>query len=191
MRTLTAPKPVKLQTERRYDVVLVGHFAVDRLVERGQVRIASGGAVYYGGLALARLGFRVAVVTKLAREDFPRLEELRAAGIAVFATAAPQTSGIENIYAEDLDRRVCKPLGFAGPFSWEEIPELEARALLLGPILAGEFDLELLERLSAQAHSQGARLALDLQGSSGSSRVKKSSSSGRHGWRRGCKWSTC
>lgn len=149
---------------KAFDVAILGHFAVDRLVERGRVRTSSGGAVYYGGLALARLGFQVAVITKLAERDFPRLWELKAEGIEVFAAAAPQTSGMENIYDETLDHRVCKPLGFAGPFRPEEVPELEARALLIGPILAGEVDLPLLEELSGRFHRQGAKVALDLQG---------------------------
>jgi len=165
VRTVTAPQPAPaVEVERQYDVVLLGHFAVDRLVEGGEARIASGGAVYYGGLALARLGFRVAVITKLAREDFPRLEELRAAGIDVFAAPAPQTSGIENIYTQDLDRRTCRPLGFAGPFAPEEVPELEARTLLIGSIIAGEVEPPLLEELADRARQRGVRLALDLQG---------------------------
>ena len=156
---------VKVEMKMKaFDVVILGHFAVDRLVERGQVRTSSGGAVYYGGLALARLGFRVAVITKLAERDFPRLQELKAEGIEVFATAAPQTSGMENIYDETLDHRVCKPLGFAGPFRLEEVPPLEARVLLIGPILAGEVDLPLLEELSERFHRRGAKVALDLQG---------------------------
>ncbi|MDH7487608.1 MAG: PfkB family carbohydrate kinase [Anaerolineae bacterium] len=142
------------------DIVMIGHFARDLLVVGGQGTVSSGGAVYYGGIALARLGHRVAVVTRLAAEDFGRLDELREEGILVFAQPAEQTSGIENVYfTADMDRRLCKPLGFAGPFRREDIPDIEAKVFLVGPIMAGEVDLPLVEALA-----QRGRLALDVQG---------------------------
>ena len=67
------------------DVAVIGHFAKDILVFGGQSMVSSGGSVYYGALALRRLGLRVAVVTRLRKEDFPRLDELKAEGILVFA----------------------------------------------------------------------------------------------------------
>ena len=48
--------------------------------------------------ALRRLGVRVAVVTQLHPSDFVLLDELTSEGVQTFATAAPVTSGIENIY---------------------------------------------------------------------------------------------
>jgi sugar/nucleoside kinase (ribokinase family) len=143
-----------------YDVLFIGHFAKDKIVVGDRVEISSGGSVYYGAIALARLGYRVAIVTRLHPDDFPRLDEVRAAGVEVFATPAPQTSGIENTYlTPDMDRRLCRPLGFAGPFSREEIPDVEARIWLVGPIIAGEVSLELLEALAGRG-----TLALDVQG---------------------------
>ena len=71
------------------DILFLGHFAVDRNVVDGVAEIASGGGVYYGGIAAARLGARVGVVTRLRAEDFPRLDAFREAGVEVFATAAP------------------------------------------------------------------------------------------------------
>ena len=142
------------------DIVMIGHFARDLLVVGGQGTVSSGGAVYYGGIALARLGHRVAVVTRLAAEDFGRLDELREEGILVFARPAAQTSGIENVYfTADMDRRLCKPLGFAGPFRREDIPDIEAKVFLVGPIMAGEVDLSLVKALAEKG-----RLALDVQG---------------------------
>lgn len=142
------------------DVAMIGHFAKDRLVVCGQERISSGGSVYYGSIALRRLGVSVAVITRLAEADFGRLDELEKQGVLVFARPAEQTSGIENIYfTEDMDRRICKPLGFAGPFRLQELPDIEARVFLVGPIIAGEVDLPLVKALS-----QRGTLALDVQG---------------------------
>jgi sugar/nucleoside kinase (ribokinase family) len=143
------------------DFLMIGHFAKDEVVHRGQRETTSGGSVYYGAIALRRLGFSVAVATRLARADFDRLEELKAEGILVFAQTAPETSGIENVYVtEDMNRRLCRPLNFAGPFRLEDIPEIPARTIIVGPIMAGEVDLPLLKALA----SRGARLALDAQG---------------------------
>ena len=142
------------------DIMMLGHFAKDKLVVDGTGEIASGGGVYYGSIALRQLGVRVAIVTRLHAEDFPRLDELKQEGVQVFATAASETSGIENIYnSADMERRICKPLGFAGPFHQDEIPDLSARVTLIAPIIAGEVDLSLLKSLAARGP-----VGLDVQG---------------------------
>jgi sugar/nucleoside kinase (ribokinase family) len=142
------------------DIMMIGHFAKDRLVVDGRAESASGGAVYYGSVALRHLGRRVAVVTRLHPDDFFLLDELREDGVQVFAVPAPETSGIENIYdSADMERRVCRPLGFAGPFRLEQIPDLEARIYVAAAVIAGEIDLSLLELLA-----QRGPVALDVQG---------------------------
>jgi sugar/nucleoside kinase (ribokinase family) len=142
------------------DIMMIGHLAKDRLVVDGHCETAPGGAVYYGSMALRRLGVRVAVVTRLHPDDFPLLDELKQAGIEVFATPAPETSGIENIYdSADMERRICKSLGFAGPIQASEIPDLRARIYVAASIIAGEVDLSLLELLA-----QRGPVAIDIQG---------------------------
>jgi sugar/nucleoside kinase (ribokinase family) len=144
----------------QFDIAVIGDFAKDKLVYRGQVEISSGGSVYYGAIALQRMGIHTAVVTRLAQQDFEVLEDLKREGIAVYAQSAPQTSGIENIYAtENMDRRVCHPIGFAGPFRLEEMPRISAHTFLVGPIMAGIVDIPLLGDLSTMG-----KVALDAQG---------------------------
>jgi len=142
------------------DVAVIGHFARDRIIVRGEERVSSGGSVYYGAIALRRMGLKVAVVTRLRQDDFGLLDELKDEGIVVFAQPAEQTSGIENTYfTGDMDRRLCKPLGFAGPFRIEDLPDIQARIFLVGPIMAGEVDIPLIRMLSAKG-----TVALDAQG---------------------------
>lgn len=142
------------------DILMVGHFAKDRVVVDGKAEVASGGGVYYGSVVLRRLGLRAAIVTRLRRDDFVRLDELKAEGVQVFATAAPETSGIDNYYnSADMERRVCKPLGFAGAISVDEIPAVSARIYAIVPIIAGEIDMALLKALAARGP-----VALDIQG---------------------------
>jgi sugar/nucleoside kinase (ribokinase family) len=142
------------------DVLMIGHFAKDQNIVDGEGETASGGGVYFGSVALRRLGLSVAVVTRLHPDDFPRLEELKGEGVQVFAAAAPETSGIANYYnSTDMERRICKPLGFAGPFRAHEIPDLSARMYLVASIIAGEVGLPLLRSLA-----QRGPVALDVQG---------------------------
>jgi sugar/nucleoside kinase (ribokinase family) len=143
-----------------FDLLMLGHFAVDHNVVDGVTEVASGGGVYYGGIAAARLGARVGVVTRLSATDFPRLSAFREAGVEVFATPAAETSGIENTYSSaDMERRVCVPLGFAGPIAAADLPDVSARIYAIVPIIAGEVDLPLLRRLADRGP-----VALDVQG---------------------------
>ena len=144
----------------QFDVVMIGHFAKDRNVVDGQAKTESGGGVYFGSVALKRIGVHVAVVTRLHPEDFSRLEELKQEGIQVFVTPAPQTSGIENSYSSaDMERRICKPLGFAGMFKPDEMPDVEAQVYMIASIIAGEVDLPLLKLLALRG-----LVGLDVQG---------------------------
>jgi len=142
------------------DIAVIGHFARDKIVVRGEERVSPGGSVYYGAIALRRMGLKVAVITRLRQDDFLLLDELKDEGILVFAQPAEETSGIENVYfTEDMDRRLCKPLGFAGPFRLEDLPDIRARTFLVGPIMAGEVDIPLIRMLAAKG-----MVALDAQG---------------------------
>lgn len=149
-----------MTTPAEFDVLMIGHFAKDLLVVDGVEERASGGAVFYGSIAIRHLGVRVGIVTRMHPDDFPRLDEVREEGVGVFVAAAPETTGIENIYdSRDMERRICKPLGFAGPFRLEEIPAATAAAYLLIPIVAGEVDLPLLAAMAARGP-----VGMDVQG---------------------------
>jgi sugar/nucleoside kinase (ribokinase family) len=142
------------------DILMVGHFAKDELIVDGQGEISSGGGVYYGSMVLRQMGYQVAVATRLHPDDFPRLEELRQAGVQVFASPAAQTSGIANYYqSANMERRICKLIGFAGTMTLDEIPDLPVRLIMISGIIAGEVDLPTLAALSRRAP-----LALDVQG---------------------------
>jgi sugar/nucleoside kinase (ribokinase family) len=149
-----------MTVEKDFDLLLVGHFAKDRNIVDGVGKTESGGGVYFGAMVACRMGLRVAIATRLHRDDFFRLDEIKRVGIKVFATPAPETSGIENSYqSTDMERRICKPLGFAGAFQIADLPEINARINVIAPIIAGEVDLPLLKWLAARAP-----VALDIQG---------------------------
>lgn len=145
---------------KRYDVVAIGHLDKGRIVKGEEVREGVGGAVYYGGIVLARLGLKVAVVTRLAKADAWMLTELEEAGIEVYPVWTEESTGIENYHPDpQSDFRICRSLGFAGTFREEDLPQVEARLYYLGTITAGEIDLPFLRAVAAR----GA-VALDAQG---------------------------
>ncbi|MCD5408930.1 PfkB family carbohydrate kinase [Candidatus Bipolaricaulota bacterium] len=144
----------------RYDVVAIGHLDNGRIVKGEEVQEGVGGAVYFGGIVLARLGLRVAVVTRLAQADAWMLRELEGAGIDVFPIWTEESTGIENYYPDpDSDFRRCRPLGFAGTFRPGDLPEIQGRLYYLGTVMAGEIDLPFLRAVAAQGP-----VALDAQG---------------------------
>lgn len=143
-----------------YDFMMIGHFAKDCNVVDGRGQIESGGGVYFGSAVLRRMGLRVAVVTRLHPDDFSRLDEMKQEGIDVFAQPASATSGIENSYqSSDMERRVCKPMGFAGAIAVSDLPNITARIYAIVPILAGEVEMPVLKALAARGP-----VALDVQG---------------------------
>ncbi|MBC7259012.1 MAG: hypothetical protein H5T65_07165 [Chloroflexi bacterium] len=144
----------------QFDILFVGDFAKDVLVHGQERVVASGGSVYYGAIAVARLGIRTGVITRLHPSDFGLLDELKAEGIAVYAQPAPQTSGIENIYnTADMDRRICHPIGHASLFDLDDLPRWNGQYVFIGPIMAGIVSLDLVKRFARKA-----KIALDIQG---------------------------
>jgi len=143
-----------------YDILMIGNFAVDKLIVDGVEEVASGGGVYYGGIAAQRVGAKVAVVTRLHPKEFWRLEDMKKAGVDVYPIAAEGTSGIANYYqSTNMETRICKPIGFGGHYTLDQIPEIDASVIMLSPLYAGEVDLELLIELAKRAP-----VSLDIQG---------------------------
>jgi len=130
----------------KLDIMMIGHFAKDKLVVDDKTEFASGGAVYYGSVVANKLGAKVGVVTRLHPDDFFRLDELKSQGIELFPVSAQATSGIENRYnSADMERRICKLMSFAGSFQPADIPDTPARIYAIVPIIAGEVDLPTLK----------------------------------------------
>jgi sugar/nucleoside kinase (ribokinase family) len=145
---------------QQFDIMMVGNFAVDKLIVDGVEEVASGGGVYYGSIAARRLGVSVAVATRLHPDEFWRLEDMRNEGVVVFPTPADGTSGIANYYqSSNMETRICKPIGFGGRYSTTDIPDVEAKVIMLSPLFAGEVDLDLLKQLAKRAP-----VTLDIQG---------------------------
>lgn len=144
------------------DIAILGHIAKDIIEVDGKVTESLGGTVYYGGIAGSHMGLRISIITLLKAEDFSILEIFKKNGIQYFAYPSNETSGLWNIYSsKNLEFRDYKSLGFAGLFKKENIPDINPKFFVIGSIIAGEIDFQLLEFLSEKFKG---RLALDIQG---------------------------
>lgn len=148
--------------DKDIDIAILGHIAMDIIEIDGVSKPSIGGSVFYGGITGSRMNLKMAIITRLKKEDFQILNAMKTAGIRVITHPAKETSGIHNIYSsQNMEFRDYKPLGFAGSFSKTEIPELNPKYFVVGPILAGEVDLKLLNFLSNRFRH---KICLDIQG---------------------------
>ncbi len=144
------------------DIVILGHIAKDIIEIDRKSYISLGGAVYYGALAGCHMGLKITIITRLNEADFELLNVFKKYGITYYAYSSEQTSGLKNIYSsKNMEFRDYQPLGFAGLFKKEEIPQIDTAFFVISPIIAGEIDLELLEYIKQK---YPRKLCLDIQG---------------------------
>jgi len=143
-----------------FDVILLGHFAKDVDVVDGKEKEVIGSAVYQGAFPLKTIGVNVAIVTKLAKSDYPLLSIFKEANIPVFATESKETTGIKNVYStKDSDDRKSYFIRFAGPFKEEDFPDIQAKVIHIASLMQKEVPIKMIKRLS-----QMAELSIDVQG---------------------------
>ncbi|MFI5341826.1 MAG: carbohydrate kinase [Candidatus Methylomirabilales bacterium] len=144
-----------------FDIAFVGHYTKDTIVYPHLARTVDGGAFYYGANVAVRMGLRVAVVTRLALEDWHVVGELERLGVTVFARATPASTLLRLTYpTANLDERTIELTSSAGPFTVGEVADLQARAVAIGASVRGEVPLEVVEALAVKK----AIVALDVQG---------------------------
>lgn len=150
-----------MNTSQAYDIAFVGHYTRDTIVSASGTRIVDGGACNYGANVTVRMGLRTAVVTRLAKDDFHVVDELRRLGADVFLHTTSASTNLRLEYpTSNLDERVIYITSTAGAFTPAEVETLRARAILVGASMRGEVGLDVIQTLS----SKDARLAVDVQG---------------------------
>jgi sugar/nucleoside kinase (ribokinase family) len=119
----------------------------------------AGGTAFYFSNALSRFDIRFRLVTALAAADMPSVYDLRAKGIDVTVFPSAHTVFFENIYSENQDNRAQRVIRQADPFSATQLAGIEAEVFHLGPLLAGDFPIDLIRSLSAKG-----KVSVDAQG---------------------------
>jgi sugar/nucleoside kinase (ribokinase family) len=144
-----------------FDIAFVGHYTKDTIVYPDLTRTVDGGAFYYGANVATRMGLRVAVATRLGRQDWHVVEELERLGVTAFVTETPASTCLRLTYpTANLDERSIELTSSAGPFRAEDVAGVQARAFAIGASVRGEVPPDVVEVLAAT----GAILALDVQG---------------------------
>ena len=59
-----------------HDIAFVGHYTKDTIASATGTRVVDGGAFNYGAQVAARMGLKVAAVTRLAKDDCHVVDEL-------------------------------------------------------------------------------------------------------------------
>ena len=127
---------------------------------RGEGIIAPGSAVLCGALAAARVGKKVAVITKIAEKDRHILEPLTRLGVTTFVIPSETTTYMKVLYmSENVDERELIQVKNAGFFEIADIPDFRSTYVHLAGISDREFTQEFVESMKRAGHT----LTLDIQ----------------------------
>ena len=144
-----------------YDVAYIGNYTKDTIVSLSGTQYVDGGAVNYAAHAAARLGYKVVVVTHLAKEDKRVVEKFLQAGIACLASYTPHSTCIKLEYpTTDPDIRTLSVTATAGSITPDEVANLHTKAAIIGSSLRGEVGLDVIQDLRIKV----LLLAADMQG---------------------------
>jgi sugar/nucleoside kinase (ribokinase family) len=146
---------------KSYDITFIGHMCFDEITAyQGETKVAPGSAVLCGAIAAARIGQRVAIVTKMAPGDEHILQPMRAIGIDTILIPAQETTCAVVIHpTPNVDERILILKKSAGFFSNTEMPAIETHYMHLAGISNQEFTLDFIHGLKAQ----GYNLSIDMQ----------------------------
>ena len=123
--------------------------------------MVDGGAFNHGSHVAVRMGLKVGCITRLAKEDFHVVDELRQLGADVQAHATPQSTCLRLEYPSlNLDERVIYVTGTADPFVPADVRDVDAEAFVIGTSMRGEVGLDVIEELA----TKDALIAADVQG---------------------------
>lgn len=143
-----------------YDIAFIGHYTKDTIISSTGTRVVDGGAFNYGANVAARMGLKVAAVTRLAKEDLLVVEKLKDLGVDVFAHISPQSTCLRLEYpTSNVDERVIHVTSSAGPFTTTEVKKIQAKAIVIGASMRDEVSLEVIEELAKKK----TILAADVQ----------------------------
>ena len=105
----------------------MGHITIDDIeAKEGFARGVPGGAPFFGAFAASRSHKRIAVVTRMAKEDEGYLAPLKDAGIDVYLRPVEHTIHMRIVHpTANVDERLIYQTKNAGFFSLEDLPPLE------------------------------------------------------------------
>jgi len=146
---------------KNYDVLYIGNYTRDTIITPAGTKYVDGGAVNYAGHAAARLGMKVAVVTRLSKEDERVVDKFTQSRIDCYATYTPQSTVLKLEYpTADPDIRTLSVTSIAGSIAASEVENIDARAAVIGSSLRGEVGMDVIGALK----DKNMLVAVDMQG---------------------------
>lgn len=143
------------------EITFLGHVSKDVNIAADDKSIVAGGGVFYGSVAVARLGEIAKVYTKCAQEDIPLFDEMISVGVDVHFFDSVSSTSIENVYpTANPDDRRSQVLSLAEPFNENDIRNLHEEILHVNSLWHGEFP----EKLIPEIRERTNFLAGDAQG---------------------------
>jgi sugar/nucleoside kinase (ribokinase family) len=144
-----------------YDLVSIGNYTKDTIITPLGTKYVDGGGMNYAAHAAAMLGRRVAVVTRLAREDDRVVEKFTRAGIDCFPTYTPHSTEMHLTYpTTNPDVRNLSVTALAGAITAGDVIDLQMKAAVIVSSLRGEVGLDVIRALKEKK----VFLAADVQG---------------------------
>lgn len=146
---------------KTYDITFVGHMCYDEVAYYNKEGYtAAGSAVLCGAAVAARIGKKVALVTRLAKKDEHILDALKEVGVDCYVTYTDETSWMYVGHPSDnVEERDMILKHTAGPFQISDFPEIDSKAVHLAGISDTEFTIEFMEGLKAK----GCPISVDMQ----------------------------
>jgi sugar/nucleoside kinase (ribokinase family) len=146
---------------QNYDVVLLGAYTKDTIISPVGKRVVDGGGFNYGTHVVAKMGLKVAAITRLAREDFHVVQELEKTGAAVFAAVSEHSTCLTLEYkTANVDERTLYVTTTAGSFSADQVAGITAKAFVIGPSVRGEVPVAIIDAIKTNNHF----ISIDVQG---------------------------
>lgn len=146
---------------KKYDVVYIGNYTKDTIISPSGTKYVDGGAINYSAHAAACLGMKVAVVTRLAKEDDRVVEKFTRSGIDCYPTYTLQSTIMKLDYpTSDPDIRTLSVTGTAGSITAGDVENINAHAAVIGSSLRGEVGMDVVQKLK----DKKMIVAADMQG---------------------------
>jgi sugar/nucleoside kinase (ribokinase family) len=150
-----------MKTAKIYDLLCIGNYTKDTIISPAGIKYVDGGAINYAAHAANQLGLKVAVVTRLAREDQRVVDKFINSGIDCFTTYTPASTTMRLEYpTNNPDFRYLSVASTAGSITSKDVENITAKAAIIGSSLRGEVGLDVIQTL----RERKVFLAADMQG---------------------------
>jgi len=144
-----------------YDLVCIGNYTKDTIISPAGTKFVDGGAINYAAHAANQLGVKVAVVTRLAKEDQRVVDKFINSGIDCFFTYTPESTTMRLEYpTNNPDIRNLSVASTAGSITPNIVENIVTKAAVIGSSLRGEVGLDVIQKL----REKNVLLGADMQG---------------------------